>query len=247
MPSEVRVLVVDDNPMVLSLLRQALAPLASVHAAGNPADALLLALDEPPDLIVTDYGMPGMDGRQLVEKLRLRPGFARMPVVLMASKAEVSDRLKPMQDSLEDILEKPFFVRDAVARIKRVIDKIALEKMAQAAPSGTTLRGTLAQMSVIDLLQSLEMGRKSCLLTLTRRGDKCELFFDEGQISHAVFAELQGDEAVYRVVQWSGEEGTFEIDFARRSDMRTITRSTQGLLMEGLRLLDESNRDSEFA
>ena len=54
-----------------------------------------------------------------------------------------------------------------------------------------------------------------------------------------------GDDAVFKVLLWTG--GNFKIDFAGTSSEQTTTRSTQGLLMEGLRQLDEANRDGETA
>ena len=56
----VKLLLVDDNPMVLVMLKQALTPLAEVASSGDAADALLKAVDDPPDLVVVDYRMPGL-------------------------------------------------------------------------------------------------------------------------------------------------------------------------------------------
>ena len=240
MANDVKLLLVEDNPMVLGMLQQALSPLAVVTAASESADALLKAVDDPPDLVVSDYRLPGMDGRQLIEKLRSRPKTANFSAVLMANKADIAERLSP-QDAADDYLEKPFFLREAVKRIKRMIDRIELEKMAKTAPSDGVVRGNLAQMNVIDLMQSLEMGRKSCQLTLTKDGDKCEVFFVEGQVKHATYGSLVGDEAVFKVLRWTG--GSFELDFEGKTNKETTQLNTQGLLMEGLRLLDESQRD----
>ncbi len=242
MPANVKVLLVDDNPMVLGMLRQALTPLASLTTSSDAADALLKAVDEMPDLLISDYQMPGMDGRQLLEKLKGRNATARIPIILMASKSDISERLKMLQDKVEEFVEKPFFTRDATTQIKRVIDKIALEKMAREAPGETVLRGSLAQMNVIDLLQSLELARKTCSLTLSNNGDRCEMFLIEGQICHALCGPVTGDEAVFKVLSWTA--GNFVIDFEGKSAEQTTTRSTQGLLLEGLRLLDEANRDA---
>jgi CheY-like chemotaxis protein len=243
MASNVKVLLVDDNPMVLGMLRQALASVASVSTAGSSADALLKILDEPFDLIVSDYQMPGMDGRALFEKVRSRNATAHIPFILVANKTDIGEKLKRLQDKVEDFVEKPFYVKEAAARIKRIIDKIALEKMAREAPTADgILRGSLAQMNVIDLLQSLDLGRKSCLLTLTFDGERCEIYFADGQIHHAAYGPLQGEDAVFKVLSWSG--GNFEIDFNGHSEMQSISRSTQGLLMEGLRQLDESGRET---
>src|SRR5580700_2286088 len=241
MANDVKLLLVEDNPMVLGMLQQALSPLAAMTAASESADALLKAVDDPPDLVVCDYRLPGMDGRQLIEKLKSRPKTANFSAVLMANKADIAERLSP-QDAADDYLEKPFFLREAVKRIKRMIDRIALEKMAKTAPSDGVVRGNLAQMNVIDLMQSLEMGRKSCQLTLTKDGDKCEVFFAEGQVKHATYGALVGDEAVFKVLRWTG--GSFELDFEGKTNKETTQLNTQGLLMEGLRLLDESQRDS---
>jgi Domain of unknown function (DUF4388) len=113
--------------------------------------------------------------------------------------------------------------------------------MAKTAPSDGVVRGNLSQMNVIDLMQSLEMGRKSCQLSLNNEGDKCEVFFAEGQVKHATYGSLVGDEAVFKVLRWTG--GNFQLNFEGKTDQETTKLNTQGLLMEGLRLLDESARD----
>src|SRR5258708_4181905 len=240
MANDVKLLLVDDNPMVLAMLQQALTPFARIVMAGDSADALLKAVDDPPDMVVCDFRMPGMDGRQLIEKLKSRPDTANFAAVLMASRVDIDERLSP-QDAADDYLVKPFFLKDATRRIKRTVDRIALEKMAKTAPSDGVVRGNLSQMNVIDLMQSLEMGRKSCQLKLNYQGDKCEVFFVEGQVKHATYGSLVGDEAVFKVLRWTG--GNFELNFDGKTDQETTKLNTQGLLMEGLRLLDESQRE----
>src|ERR1700730_15572507 len=241
MANLVKLLLVDDNPMVLGMLQQALTPFADVVAAGEAADALRTAVDDPSELVVCDYRMPGMDGRQLVERLKSRPATANFSAILLASRADIDERLSP-QDAADDYIAKPFFLKEATRRIKRTVDRIALEKMAKTAPSDGVVRGNLSQMNVIDLMQSLEMGRKSCQLKLNNAGDKCEVFFVEGQVKHATYGSLTGDEAVFKVLRWTG--GNFELNFEGKTDQETTKLNTQGLLMEGLRLLDESQRDA---
>ncbi len=242
MQNNVKLLLVDDNPMVLGMLRDALSPLAKVTTANDGADALLKAVDDAPDLVVSDYRMPGMDGRQLVEKLKSRSSTSGIAVVLLATKADISEKLSLQDHAADEFVEKPFFLKDATQRIKRVIDKIAIEKMSSSSSSDGVVRGSLAQMNVIDLVQSLEMGRKSCLLTLTNDGDKCDLYFREGQVQHAAYGSLTGDEAVFKVLRWTG--GNFQINFDGKTNQQSTKLNTQGLLMEGLRLLDEARRDA---
>src|SRR5215469_13691377 len=127
MQSNVKVLLVDDNPLIVALLRDALTPLAKVTTAGDGADALLKAVDDPPDPLVSDYRMPGMDGRQLVDKLRSRPRTAGAAVILLATKADISEKLGTGETPVDEFVEKPFYLKEATQRIKRVIDKISLE------------------------------------------------------------------------------------------------------------------------
>lgn len=239
--SAVKILVVEDNPAVLALLRKGMEGCGTVITASDGADGLLKAIEERPDLIVSDYQMPGLDGRQLFEKLRARNETRRTPFIFLASKVDIEEKLRQYTDGVEDYIAKPFFLREVVSRTKKVADRLHLEKLQTTARRPGIIEGRLEEMNVIDLFQSLEMGQKSCSLTLTRGGEKCQIFLENGQVYDAVLGSVTGDEAVYKVVEWN--EGTFEIDFSGKSKERRTTRSTQGLLMEALRLLDESRRD----
>lgn len=239
----VRVLVVDDNPLVRDLLVKGLEPHAEVQVAPDGADALLKVIDDPPDLILCDFKMPGLDGRQLYEKLRGREKTRAIPFIFMASRGDIDEKLRPLVDGVEDFIPKPFFLKDLVRRAKKVIDRVHLEKLQQRATRPGVIQGRLEEMSILDLMQSLEMGQKTCRLTVRNNGETCEMFFSAGQCRDARLGAVEGDEAVYKIVYWN--EGEFEIDFSASSDRATTTRSTTGLLMEALRLMDEAGRDAE--
>jgi len=243
MATKATILLVEDNPMVREMLRHALAVNFDVSTAPDGDDALLKAIEAPPDLIVADYTTPGLDGKQLLEKLKARANTAKVPVVIMASRVDLQDKLKLVQDQVEDFIEKPFFLKEAASKLKKIADKITLEKMAREAPGESVLRGSLQNMNIMDLFQSLEMGHKNCLLTLTLGKDKCEMWFVEGQCVHAVYGSVKGDDAVYKVIAWT--DGNFAMDFTGSTTEQTTTKSSQGLLMEGLRMLDEAGRDAE--
>ena len=142
-----------------------------------------------------------------------------------------------MVDGVEEFITKPFFLNDLVQRAKKVIDRLQLEKLQKRAVRPGVIQGRLEEMSILDLMQSLEMGQKSCQLTIRRGGETCELFFAAGQCADARLGATEGEDAVYQVVRWP--EGEFEIDFNGAPARTTISRSTTGLLMEALRLMDE--------
>ncbi len=238
----IRVLVVEDNALILEMISKGLEPHAEVTTAADGVDALLKAVEQTPDLILSDYKMPGMDGRQLYEKLRTREATRVTPFIFIAGRGDIEEKLRPLVDGAEDYVQKPFFVKELVRRTKIVIDRLQLAKLQQKAARPGVLEGRLEEMNIIDLLQTLEMGQKSGRLTVRHDGQACEMYFTSGACKHARFGTVEGDEAVYKVIQW--DKGEFEMDFNAAADKVTISRSTQGLLMEALRLLDEAGRDT---
>jgi CheY-like chemotaxis protein len=238
---DVKVLVVDDNALILDLLMKGLAPHCDARAAADGADALLKIVDDPPDLVVCDYRMPGLDGRQLYEKLRTRKQTKQIPFIFLASRSDIEEKLRPIVEGVEEFIPKPFFLKDLVRRAKKVVDRLQLEKLQNRAVRPGVIQGRLEEMSILDLMQSLEMGQKSCRLTIRRGDDACELFFSSGQCTDAKLGAAEGEAAVFQAVRWG--EGEFEIDFNSGPSRSTISRTTTGLLMEALRLVDEEERD----
>src|SRR6185437_205194 len=89
------------------------------------------------------------------------------------------------------------------------------------------IQGRLEEMSMLDLMQSIEMGQKTCKLTVRNGGNTCLIYFASGQCQDAKLGRVAGE---------------FEIDFNSAPSRTTIERSTTGLLMEALRLIDESQQ-----
>ncbi len=240
----VKLLLAEDNPLVRGLIVKGLEHSCEVVSASDGADALLKVIDDPPDMILCDYKMPGLDGRQLFEKLRARETTRHIPFLFMASRADIEERLRPLVDGVEEFIPKPFLVKDLVRVTKKVVDRLLLEKLQKRASRPGVIQGRLEEMSMIDLMQSLEMGQKSCRLVVHKGSEHGQLYFSGGQCRDAKIGGTEGDDAVYKVVLWT--EGEFEIDFnaANESTRTTTTRNTTGLLMEAMRLMDESNRDA---
>src|ERR1019366_3454148 len=193
-PHDIRVLVVDDNPLVRDLMCHGMEPYCKVIAAADGADALLKAIDDPPELIISDFRMPGLDGRQLFEKLRGRESTRNIPFVFVASRGDIEEKLRPaVGGGVEDFIPKPFFVADLVRQVKKIVDRLHLEKMQMHASRPGVIQGRLEEMSVTELMQSLEMGQKSCRLRLRHGSEEAELYFSGGQCKHAHLGVKDGD------------------------------------------------------
>src|ERR1700719_2895681 len=207
-PSQnVQVLIVDDNPMIRDLMCRGMESHCDVISSSDGADALLKSIDNPPDLIISDFRMPGLDGRQLYEKLRSRENTRNIPFVFVASRGDIEEKLRPaVGGGVEDFIPKPFFVADLGRQVRKIVDRLHLEKLAKHASRPGVIQGRLEEMSVTELMQSLEMGQKSCRLTLRHKGESAELYFVAGQCKHAQLGTAEGDGVVYQTVNWSAGE-----------------------------------------
>src|SRR5579863_941617 len=120
----VRLLVAEDNPLIRELIQKGLESHCDVILASDGGDALLKVIDDPPDAILCDYKMPGLDGRQLFEKLRAREQTRHIPFLFMASRADIEERLRPLVDGVEEFITKPFLIKDLVRVTKKVVDRL---------------------------------------------------------------------------------------------------------------------------
>jgi two-component system response regulator MprA len=114
-----RILVVDDDHQILSVLRRGLAFEGyAVDIAENGEKALAIALQTPPDLVVLDIMMPGMDGIEVTK--RLRQG-SDVPVLLLTAKAATSDKVAGLDSGADDYLIKPFSLDELLARVRALL------------------------------------------------------------------------------------------------------------------------------
>lgn len=104
-----KVLIVEDNPSQMALMESYLRDSGHfVIRINNPKEALNKALEQKPDIIVTDVVMPGMSGYELCRTLKNHPATASIPVVICSSKDQEIDRLWGMKQGASAYLTKPF-------------------------------------------------------------------------------------------------------------------------------------------
>jgi len=114
------VLVVDDDPIVGDVVRRYLEQDGCrVRLVGNGADALNAAAADPPDLVVLDLMMPGIDGLEVCRRLRQR--LPALPVVMLTALGEEADRVLGLEVGADDYVTKPFSPRELVLRIRSVL------------------------------------------------------------------------------------------------------------------------------
>jgi len=134
--------------------------------------------------------MPGLNGRQLFERNFAganRP--APFHFCLWPAARILKNACRPLIDGVEGLYRQAILIKDLVRVTKKVIDRIHLEKLQKSASAPRRHPRPPEEMSMTDLLQSLEMGQKSCRLTCGPNGEQGELFFASGQCRDAQIGE----------------------------------------------------------
>lgn len=114
-----RILVVDDDPWVRKLVRGYLerAGFAVTVAATGP-DALAEITTQPPDLVVLDLTLPGMDGLDIAGRTR---SFSSVPIIMLTARSTEDDRVLGLELGADDYIVKPFSARELEARVRAVL------------------------------------------------------------------------------------------------------------------------------
>src|SRR5205807_5872802 len=124
-----RILVVDDDPLIVRLVRTHLDRTGyRVLTASDGEQALDLVAAEMPDLVVLDLMLPELDGYEVCRRIR---EFSMVPVVMLTARGEQGDKLRGFEAGADDYLTKPFAPAELLARVRAV-----LRRTQQAGPPG---------------------------------------------------------------------------------------------------------------
>lgn len=126
-----RILVVDDDPQILRALRINLRVRSyDVDVAADGAAALRSAVDNPPDLVVLDLGLPDMDGADVIRGLR---GWTAVPIIVLSGRVGGQDKVAALDAGADDYVTKPFGVDELLARIRAVTRRLSASNEGQPA------------------------------------------------------------------------------------------------------------------
>lgn len=237
------ILLVDDDLQHLRVMEVSLRNAGhAVTTATDGAAALTRAAAVTPDLIIADTTLPVLDGFGLCARLKQDPRLGRVPFLFLSEDASVESKVRGLELGADDYLTRPIYTRELVARVRMILHKQARER-AEQAPARRRFFGSLGDMGVVDLIQTMSVGEKSGTVRIDRPGHHATLWFDTGHLIDASTGTQQGADAVYRTLTW--ETGDFEIDFRPPQRPTVLEPPTAALLMEGMRRVDEWNRICE--
>jgi two-component system phosphate regulon response regulator PhoB len=126
-----RILLIEDEPDIGEVLQYNLEKEGFEVAVERRGDAGLESIrKEPPDLLLLDLMLPGVDGLELTRVLKRDPATARLPIVMLTAKGEEVDRIVGLELGADDYISKPFSPREVVLRVKAVLRRSQHEETA---------------------------------------------------------------------------------------------------------------------
>jgi CheY-like chemotaxis protein len=217
----------------------------SVAGCSDAQSALELLSLSRPDLILADTRLPETNGFELLEQIRADEEWSDIPFIFLASDVAVESKIRGLELGVEDYLTKPIYIKEIITRVNLVLQRKQREGMSQrdSLTGKARFTGSLADMGLVDLIQTIDIGKKTGVLYLSSGKQRGAIYFRDGALVDAELGRLRGARAVYRALVLSS--GSFEIDFRPVRMEDAIKASSQAVLMEGMRRMDEWGRFME--
>ncbi|SEA57072.1 protein of unknown function [Desulfuromusa kysingii] len=202
-----RINIIDDDPTTYEILNIYLKSAGfRVQAAFDGRAGLDMMRNAPPDLALLDIQMPELNGFQLLETMRRDNSLRDIPVLFLTSLDRTNLKIKGLELGADDFIVKPFERAELFARIKA-----ALRRSERYLQTENILKGNLADISLTELLQTLDIGKKIARIKLPEMHG--EVVVDSGILVDARQGRFSGEAAMTRLLFL--DRGSFIVDFSR--------------------------------
>jgi len=202
-----------------------------VKIARSADQAVEMLMQGKIDLVVSEIDLPGKDGLTLLAEARGEGWGKEVAWVMHTKRQGRAEAQKAFEHGVIDFVTKPAAADVLVAKLKARLDRSRSQKGQQG------LSGSLKELGLPDLVTALSNGRKTGALRITSRALSGEIQFLEGAIVNASAGPKKGASAFYALLELN--DGQFAVDPSFKPTERLITDSTEALLLEGMRRLDE--------
>jgi response regulator RpfG family c-di-GMP phosphodiesterase len=225
-------LIVDVDPEETTVLELRMIEQGfEVHVARSAEDALKQLKGGQIEVVVSEIDLGARDGLALLQEARQQPWGKQLPWVIMTRRTARQDADRAFELGADDYVTKPVSGDLLVTKLKQIMDRRGRVANARG------VSGSLQEMGLPDIVQVLWHGRKTGSLKIHAPEGAGEIHFVEGQVYNALFGRKRGADAFYAMVAL--QAGEFAVDPSFVAPQRVIEESPEGLLLEGLRRLDE--------
>jgi response regulator RpfG family c-di-GMP phosphodiesterase len=230
--NRLQALIVDVDPEETTVLELRLIEQGFiVQTARSAEQALRILAEGEADLVVSEIDLAPIDGLALLADARKAPWGKDLPWVVYTRRQERALAQKAFELGVIDFVSKPANADLLVAKLRAMLDQRASPRTSRG------VSGQLRELGLPDMVQVLFHGRKSGSLKIRATEGSGEIHFADGNVVNALWGELRGEEAFYAMLKLN--DGEFGLDPSFRTEARIIDSSSEALLLEGMRRMDE--------
>jgi len=234
---KINLLIVDDDENMVFLLEEMLKTNGyNVITAFSAEEALEKMKHIKPHIILSDIMMPGMDGFEFCRKVRNDKKLSDVEFIFLTAKEASEFETTGLKLGADDFIEKPFSFDRLLARIEARKRRVLQRKQEGE------ISGRIGDWNLMDVLQVLEMGRKTGRINITTPEREAQIDIKDGEIVNAVFGNKKGKKALEEIL--SLKEGEFVFDSTEKiKGKKTIKVSS--MLLEMAKGMDEENESQK--
>lgn len=189
----------------------------------------------PPNLVLTEVNLPGLNGYQLLERLQADPNTKNIPLIFLTNQREIQQRVRAFELGAKDYLVKPLHVKEVIAHIRMVFRRLERRKSEQL-ETYMKFSGRLDQLNLADLIESFGVERKTGVLTISNGRRTGQVYFREGTVVNAALGNIIQEPAIYQMLPWN--RGYFNMVFKEIDVPDEISISNLGLLLHGVKRME---------
>ncbi|HXN33103.1 MAG TPA: HD domain-containing phosphohydrolase [Polyangiaceae bacterium] len=231
--NRLQALIVDVDPEETTVLELRLIEQGFIVQTARSADQALRVLAEgETDLVISEIDLTPTDGLALLSDARKTSWGKDLPWVVYTRRQERALAQKAFELGVIDFVSKPANADLLVAKLRAMLDQRASPRTSRG------VSGRLRELGLPDMVQVLFHGRKSGSLKIRAAEGTGEIHFADGNVVNALWGEVRGEEAFYAMLKL--KDGEFGLDPSFRTESRIIDSSSEALLLEGMRRMDEA-------
>src|SRR5882762_297958 len=241
-----RVLLIDSNVYFVKRMTEALQK-EGFEVFHHPVASYALTMIEysPPDIILCATELRLMGAFEIVPMLRNDPKTASTPLMALGNSVEKGP-LEAYRAGCDDYIDRRRNPADIAAHIRAFLrsSRHGFQPSEMLSTADTSLSGNLAHLDLPGIIQMLDQGRQTGALHVNAGESDAVLFFESGEIHHAEYGQLAGEEAVMQIVKdcHQAGAGVYKLVVGTIANHRTVYRRSIDLLLDALREFDEANQ-----
>lgn len=234
------ILVLDRDEALSSLIRLNFSTEEfEVLSATTAAEAILYLKEGRPHALIADSDTLSIDKFHFYNMIRQHNYTSTIPFFIIVPTQELPQQLT---DPDVEFIVKPLDVDELSAKIKGISNKVTPKAQSKPPLPEEELKGvygSLEDLSLVDIIQVLNMGLKTAKVILIRDKEKGEIYLRSGKIISVRLGDLTGHEAFFKLMGWY--KGAFRIFHGHTTDETNVTMDTMNLLLEGSKVMDEKS------